>query len=240
MRHRWLGWADAAAPPTALRFATPAGEVASPRDAVVLALGGASWSRLGSDGAWVPWLAGARRGRGAAAAGQLRLRRRGWSALLRRALRRHALQVGGDRRSRDAHGRSFARKGEFVATATGIEGSLVYAASALLRDEIAAQRQRHADARPAARPQRRAGARRGAASARRALAGQPPEEPAGPRGHQGRRAARGADARGDARRRTSWPRPSRRCRCGWSRRGPIDEAISTRRRRALRCAGRPV
>ena len=39
----------------------------------------------------------------------------------------------------DARGRSFARKGEFVATATGVEGSLVYAASALLRDEIAAQ-----------------------------------------------------------------------------------------------------
>jgi predicted flavoprotein YhiN len=37
----------------------------------------------------------------------------------------------------DGHGRSFARKGEFVATATGIEGSLIYAASALLRDEIA-------------------------------------------------------------------------------------------------------
>jgi uncharacterized flavoprotein (TIGR03862 family) len=39
----------------------------------------------------------------------------------------------------DAAGRRFARKGEFVATATGVEGSLIYAASTLLRDEIAAQ-----------------------------------------------------------------------------------------------------
>ena len=45
-------------------------------------------------------------------------------------------------RSRSASS-SFARQGEFVATATGVEGSLIYAASALLRDEIRAQRQRH-------------------------------------------------------------------------------------------------
>jgi predicted flavoprotein YhiN len=89
----------------------------------------------------------------------------------------------------DSQGRHFARKGEFVATATGIEGSLIYAASALLRDEIAAQGQRHAAARPAARSQRRAGAGRGDASARRALAEQPPEEPARAGRHQGRRAA---------------------------------------------------
>jgi predicted flavoprotein YhiN len=38
----------------------------------------------------------------------------------------------------DSQGRSFSRKGEFIATATGVEGSLVYAASSLLRDEIAA------------------------------------------------------------------------------------------------------
>ena len=59
MRHRWLGWqADTAGQGSGvtLRFATPAGERSAHADAVVLALGGASWPRLGSDGAWRPWL----------------------------------------------------------------------------------------------------------------------------------------------------------------------------------------
>ncbi len=52
VRHRWLGWsADGA-----LRLATPDGEVTINPQATVLALGGASWPQLGSDGAWVPWL----------------------------------------------------------------------------------------------------------------------------------------------------------------------------------------
>src|SRR6476661_1094356 len=51
MRHRWLGWNGAA-----LRFATPAGDITVQADATILALGGASWARLGSDGAWVPLL----------------------------------------------------------------------------------------------------------------------------------------------------------------------------------------
>jgi uncharacterized flavoprotein (TIGR03862 family) len=134
MRHRWLGW-DAAG---ALRFATPQGEQAVVADAVVLALGGASWSRLGSDGAWAPVLQ--QRGVpvetlrpancGFDVAG-------GWSEhfasrFAGQPFKSVALAFT------DAQGRSFRRKGEFVATATGIEGSLVYAASALLRDEIAA------------------------------------------------------------------------------------------------------
>ena len=56
MRHRWLGWAEGA-DPLELRFSTPAGEQQCRADALVLALGGASWPRLGSDGAWAPWLA---------------------------------------------------------------------------------------------------------------------------------------------------------------------------------------
>ena len=55
VRHRWLGWQDDGA----LRLATPAGEQAVRASAVVLALGGGSWARLGSDGAWVPVLAAA-------------------------------------------------------------------------------------------------------------------------------------------------------------------------------------
>jgi len=52
-RHRWLGWDHAGA----LRFATPDGEKSVRAGAVVLALGGGSWARLGSDAAWVPLLA---------------------------------------------------------------------------------------------------------------------------------------------------------------------------------------
>ena len=57
MRHRWLGWAEAGESGQALRFASPQGELVVQSRAVVLALGGASWARLGSDGAWVPLLA---------------------------------------------------------------------------------------------------------------------------------------------------------------------------------------
>jgi uncharacterized flavoprotein (TIGR03862 family) len=135
MRHRWLGWPDAQAAATALRFATPDGEVAASHDAVVLALGGASWSRLGSDGAWVPWVAG----RGVAVAPLVPANcgfDLGWTPHFAERFAGMPFKSVAIAFS-DAHGRSFARKGEFVATATGIEGSLVYAASALLRDEIA-------------------------------------------------------------------------------------------------------
>ncbi|WP_372825787.1 TIGR03862 family flavoprotein [Polaromonas sp.] len=164
MRHRWLGWADDGS----LKFAGPAGEVRVQADAVVLALGGASWARLGSDGAWVPMLAG--RGvavaalqpsncgfdvgpepRALAAAEQGETRREFFRELVGQG---PSQQPGwtGHFASRfagqpfksvaisftDSRGRSFSRRGEFVATATGVEGSLIYAASSLLRDEIAA------------------------------------------------------------------------------------------------------
>lgn len=135
MRHRWLGWADAQAAATALRFATPDGEAAASHDAVVLALGGASWSRLGSDGAWVPWVAG--RGVGVAPLVPANCGfDLGWTPHFAERFAGMPFKSVAIAFS-DARGRSFARKGEFVATATGIEGSLVYAASALLRDEIA-------------------------------------------------------------------------------------------------------
>lgn len=50
VRHRWLGWNATGA----LRFVTPAGERSVEADAVVLALGGVSWPKLGADAAWVP------------------------------------------------------------------------------------------------------------------------------------------------------------------------------------------
>ena len=135
MRHRWLGWKDASPTLHTLRFATPGGEHEASADAVVLALGGGSWSRLGSDGAWVPWLQ-----EGGIDVAPLLPANCGFDM----AWTPHfsARFAGQPFKSvaiafTDSQGRHFARKGEFVATATGIEGSLVYAASALLRDEIA-------------------------------------------------------------------------------------------------------
>ncbi|MDP9901365.1 TIGR03862 family flavoprotein [Variovorax ginsengisoli] len=136
MRHRWLGWPDGEASATRLRFAAPGGEVQAQHDAVVLALGGASWSRLGSDGAWVPWL----QARGVEVAA-LAPANCGfdvaWSAHFAERFAGQPFKSVAIAFT-DSAGRSFTRRGEFVATATGIEGSLIYAASALLRDEIAA------------------------------------------------------------------------------------------------------
>lgn len=137
MRHRWTGWA---AEGGALRFATPEGELQVAADALVLALGGASWPRLGSDGAWVPLL----RERGLDIAPLqpancgFDLGPAGWTPFFAERFAGQpfkSVAIGFE----DGQGRRFSRKGEFVATATGIEGSLVYAVSALLRDEIAAR-----------------------------------------------------------------------------------------------------
>ncbi|WPH16559.1 TIGR03862 family flavoprotein [Variovorax paradoxus] len=135
MRHRWLG--DASLAVGSLRFATPTGEAIVKADAVVLALGGASWARLGSDGAWAPWL----QARGIDIAPLLPANcgfdGAGWSEHFASRFAGQPFKSVAISFT-DSQGRRFARKGEFVATATGIEGSLIYAASALLRDEIAA------------------------------------------------------------------------------------------------------
>nr|WP_315849678.1 TIGR03862 family flavoprotein [uncultured Rhodoferax sp.] len=138
MRHRWTGWGESGAGATGatLCFDTPNGPQQVQARAVVLALGGGSWARLGSNGAWVPLLAQ----RGVAVAPLLPANcgfdvQGGWSPFFAdkfagQPFKSVAIGVT------TAQGQSFARKGEFVATATGVEGSLVYAASSLLRDEI--------------------------------------------------------------------------------------------------------
>ena len=141
MRHRWLGSLDAepgsAGAGWKLRFATPTGEVDVQARAVVLALGGGSWARLGSDGAWVPWLVR----RGVEVTPLLPANCGfdvGWSAYFSERFAGHPFKSVAIE-FRDSRGRSFAhKKGEFVATANGVEGSLIYAASGLLRDEISA------------------------------------------------------------------------------------------------------
>ncbi|MDO9283533.1 MAG: TIGR03862 family flavoprotein, partial [Aquabacterium sp.] len=133
MRHRWLGWQPSDAP-TTLRFAAPAGEVVVQADAVVLALGGASWSRLGSDGAWVPWLAA--RGVDLAPLQPANCGFDvGWSAYFAERFAgapMKTVRLHFD----DGRGPAFDRQGEFVITAGGIEGSLVYAVSSRLREAI--------------------------------------------------------------------------------------------------------
>ena len=137
MRHRWTGWADDGA----LRFDTAEGERLVTAGATLLALGGASWPQLGSDGAWAEPLAA--RGVGIA---PLRPANCGFDV---GATAAHADGPGwSDRFAREFAGQpikpvalatdGFAyRAGEFVVTATGIEGSLVYAASHALREQIA-------------------------------------------------------------------------------------------------------
>ena len=133
MRHRWTGWSDA----NTLGFDTPHGAVQVQARAVVLALGGASWARLGSDGAWVPWLSA--QGVPVAPLQPSNCgfdRAGGWSDHFRERFAGQPFKTVAIRFT-DTLGQTFQRQGEFVATATGVEGSLIYAASAALRDEIA-------------------------------------------------------------------------------------------------------
>jgi uncharacterized flavoprotein (TIGR03862 family) len=123
--YRWVGWDDVGA----LRFRTAAGEARERPDATLLALGGASWPRLGSDGSWVPLL----RGRGIEV-NPLRPANCGfahpWSPVFQtqfagKPLKRVAATFGGE-----------TVRGEAMLTADGIEGGVIYALSRPLRDAI--------------------------------------------------------------------------------------------------------
>jgi len=131
LRHRWRGWDEN----NALRFTTPAGELSAQTDAVVLALGGGSWARLGADGAWAPLLT--QRG---VAVTALRPANCGfdvgWSPHFSTRFAGHPLKSVGVTFTDNA-GLTQRKKGEFLVTANGVEGSLIYALSAALRDEIA-------------------------------------------------------------------------------------------------------
>jgi hypothetical protein len=134
VRHRWLGWSDDGA----LRFTTRQGEMATRADAVVLALGGGSWSKLGSDGAWVPLLAQ----RSIEVAPLLPANcgfdvAGGWSEHLRTRFAGQPVKTV-TLRFTDAVGVKHERRGEIMLSDNGVEGSLVYALSSSLRDTIAA------------------------------------------------------------------------------------------------------
>jgi uncharacterized flavoprotein (TIGR03862 family) len=126
LRHRWLGWDDAGR----LVFDTPSGRALVAADVSVLALGGASWPRLGSDGGWVAAMAKA-----GIAVAPLRPANCGflieWSDIFRsrfegQPLKRIALSFGG---------RSV--RGEAMITKQGLQGGGLYALSDVLREVIA-------------------------------------------------------------------------------------------------------
>ncbi|TLP53957.1 TIGR03862 family flavoprotein [Pseudomonas mosselii] len=126
-RHRWQGWnADGT-----LRITYPQGEQRVAASAVILALGGGSWARLGSDGAWVPLLGTQGVDISPLQASNCGFEVQGWSTLLKdkfagAPVKNIALSVPG----------ATPRKGEFILTTQGVEGSLVYAWSAALREAI--------------------------------------------------------------------------------------------------------
>lgn len=137
VRHRWQGWNEDGS----LRISHPDGELAIQPDAVILALGGGSWRKLGSDGSWVPLLTT----RGAKVS-PLKPANCGfacnWSDFLASRfagtpLKNIAIQW------QDSQGQTQQRRGECVITAHGLEGNLVYACGADWRDRIL--QQGHAD-----------------------------------------------------------------------------------------------
>jgi uncharacterized flavoprotein (TIGR03862 family) len=128
MRHRWNGWDDGGH----LLFQTPEGPRAVAAKATVLALGGASWPRLGSDGAWVQTLAG----KGIDVA-PLRPANCGfvvaWSDVFRNRFAGYPLKSV----ALSFDGKTV--RGEAMITRAGIEGGAIYALSAAMRDAVVAQ-----------------------------------------------------------------------------------------------------
>ncbi len=126
-RHDWLGW-DAAG---ALRFRTADGETAVTPDATILALGGASWPKLGSTGGWADILAQA-----GVAVTPLRPANVGfevaWSEVFRERFPGQPLKNVG------VSFEGQAARGDAMITRHGVEGGAGYAISAPLRDPIAA------------------------------------------------------------------------------------------------------
>jgi len=119
-RHDWLGWTDDGA----LRFGAPDGEIAERPDATVLALGGASWPKLGSDGGWAAWLDDV---------APLRAANMGfdvaWSPVMLGFAGQPLKGIALSFRGRTA-------RGEAMVARYGLEGGAVYALSAPLRDAI--------------------------------------------------------------------------------------------------------
>jgi len=129
MRHRWTGWDNGK-----LKFSTPDGDIITEADAVVFALGGGSWARLGSDGAWVNLF-----GDHGIAVSPLKPANCGfnthWSEhfstrFAGSPLKTIAISI------MDEQGQTLRKQGECMITKNGIEGGLIYALSANIRNMI--------------------------------------------------------------------------------------------------------
>ena len=129
-RHRWLGWEANGA----LHFTSPDGPISRQPAACLLALGGGSWARLGSDGQWVPLL----QAQGIDIA-PLQPANCGfsvdWSAHFCEHFAGSPLKTI-TARFTDAHGQPHERLGECVASRHGLEGSLIYALAKPLRETL--------------------------------------------------------------------------------------------------------
>lgn len=133
VRHRWLGWAEDGE----LRLESPAGEIRIRPAAVVLALGGGSWGKLGSDGRWVNLLQ-----EKGVDINALQPSNCGfdcaWSEHFRSRFAGHPLKTVRASFTADC-GETASQAGECMITEKGIEGGLIYTFSARLRDEINAK-----------------------------------------------------------------------------------------------------
>ncbi len=125
VRHRWQGWDSDGR----LVFCAPAGEIRVEPQATVLALGGASWTRLGSDGAWVAYLQ--------ARTVEVAPHRPAncgfdvaWTPFFRERF------AGAPVKPVVAEFAGVSKQGEFNITAQGVEGGLIYSFSAALRDAL--------------------------------------------------------------------------------------------------------
>ncbi len=132
LHHKWIGWSNNGS----LRFETPDGEARVSPNAVVFAMGGGSWARMGSTGSWVPLLI-----EHGVAVEALKPSNCGfdvgWSEHFRNRFEGFPLKSVVVSFT-DSKGNTFRKQGEFIVTATGVEGSLIYAISAQIRDEIEA------------------------------------------------------------------------------------------------------
>lgn len=131
-RHRWLGWNDT----NEIVLQNPEQIVTRPYAALVLALGGASWKKLGSDGAWYPLLAAK-----GVKLSPFKPSNCGflvnWSTYLTEQCAGHPIKAV-TLTFTDLQGQMETRKGELMLTERGVEGSLIYAFSARIRDTIEA------------------------------------------------------------------------------------------------------
>ncbi len=137
--HKWVGFADSKVSRLStlqrqetlesILFDTPDGPQTVPADAALLALGGGSWPKLGSTGGWIPILEAL-----GVPVAPLRPANCGfdvaWTDVFKTKF------DGAPLKSVTVTFGEICKQGEFIVTKDGVEGSLIYALSALLRDEI--------------------------------------------------------------------------------------------------------